>query len=522
MSRSGRAANGFLTSILQYASQIVVQALLAPIVLRVAGREALGAYAAIMQTLSFLALVDIAHSWSLERFLGQSIGLADGGARFRHVFTTARTLLLITNTIFAGLTFIFSLFISKLFHLSPGIAHQAKEALYVIAIWSIFRTPLAAYLNASVATQDLAATNLIGTLLGASRAVASLIFVLLGGGLFGLMLSGTIVEAAGMFLYRVRFKKLNPTLMPSWGIPEPALLREMVGFGGHAMFLNVGNMLVFSSGNTFAGMTSGAAVASTYYTSQMPTMTAYNMILRLSDSATPAINELWGRNDRERLKLALMRLTRFLVLLSLPLATGVMLFNRDLVVSWVGPQQYAGRLLTITLGSFCLVIAIQRVAIVYSFVLGWMRLLTITAFTQGLANLGLALYLGKRLGLGGITLALVIVVLPQTFLLWRKIGKFFSFNPTVFLAQAILRCAPALAVASALGLLVHHFVTIRQKHLLPFFAEALVFIFAYSILAYRYSLVDQDKGDINRYLGTFARRGRSLLGRPVLEGGDIG
>jgi peptidoglycan biosynthesis protein MviN/MurJ (putative lipid II flippase) len=142
-----------------------------------------------------------------------------------------------------------------------------------------------------------------------------------------------------------------------------------------------------------------------------------------------------------------------------------------------------------------------------------MRLLTITAFTQGLANLGLALYLGKKLGLGGITLALVIVVLPQTYLLWRKIGRFFEFSPAAFLSLSILRCVLPLAAASALSLVVHHFVNIRHKHLLPFFAEALVFIFVYSLLAYRFSMVEQDKGDVDRYVGAFAQRIGSMFGR---------
>ena len=60
MGRSSRAAKGFLTSVFQYTSQVLIQILLAPIVLKVAGRETLGAYAAIMQTLGFLMLVDIA------------------------------------------------------------------------------------------------------------------------------------------------------------------------------------------------------------------------------------------------------------------------------------------------------------------------------------------------------------------------------------------------------------------------------------------------------------------------------
>jgi O-antigen/teichoic acid export membrane protein len=513
MSRSARAASGFLTSVLQYISQILVQALLAPVVLRLAGREALGAYAAIMQTLGFLALVDVAHSWSLERFLGQSIGLPDGGARFRRVFTTARTLLLISNTVFAILTLIFSLYIARLFHLSPGIALQARHALYVIAVWAIVRTPLAAYGNASIATQDLAATNMIGTLLGASRAVASLLFVLGGAGLFGLMLSSTVVEACGECLYRVRFKRLHPHLMPNWGIPDKPLLREMLGFGGHAMFLNVGNMLVFSSGNTLAGLTSGAAVASSFYTSQMPAMTAYNMMLRLSDSATPAINELWGLQEIERLKHALMRLTRFLLVMALPLAAGVMLFNHDLVVAWVGPAQYAGTLLTVTVALFCVIIAVQRVSIVYAFVLGWIRLLTVTAFAQGLANFALAYYLGRRLGLGGITLALVIVVLPQNILLWRRLGKFFEINVPAFLAQCLLRSVLPLGAAAALSLLVHAHVIIAPRHLGGFMAEALTFTAVYSILAYWFSLSPHDREDVNRYLRALAKIGGSARQR---------
>lgn len=93
MSRSGRAAKGFAASIVQFWTQMLVQVLLAPIVLHVAGRETLGAYAAIMQTLGFLYLFDVVGDWSLERFLAQATGQEDGGARFRVLFTTARTLI---------------------------------------------------------------------------------------------------------------------------------------------------------------------------------------------------------------------------------------------------------------------------------------------------------------------------------------------------------------------------------------------------------------------------------------------
>jgi O-antigen/teichoic acid export membrane protein len=516
MSRSARAAKGFAASIVQYCTQILVQILLAPIVLKVAGRETLGAYAAIMQMLSLLALVDIAGSWSLERFLSQATGLDDNGARFRNVFTSARTILLATNSIFALLVIVFSFFIARLFHLSPGVAREASRALYVIAAWAVLRTPLAAYGNASIATQDIAAANLIGALAGVLRTVASLAFVLAGGGLFGLMLAGTVAEAIGSLLYRFRFRRLNPHFHARWGFPDKALLREMLGFGGHAAFLNVGNMLFFSSGNMIAGLTSGAAAASSFYTTQMPTTTIYNLIYRMTEAATPAINELHGRKDHHKVREAFIRLCRLLLLFNLPLAVGVLIFNRDLVVSWVGTQQYAGTLLTASLAAFCVVNAMQKLAILFSFIFGWVRLLSITALLQGLANFGLAFYLGRRLGLGGITLALVLVLLPQLVILLRKLDGHLKIGVVQLLGGAVIRSIVPLAAATALGLLVHAHVTIAHRHFVGLFAELLTFAAVYAALAWFFMVNERDRHDLRRMVNSlFLRRRRTLP--PVVE-----
>jgi O-antigen/teichoic acid export membrane protein len=513
MSRSARAAKGFAASIVQYCTQILVQVLLAPIVLKVAGRETLGAYAAIMQTLTFLQLVDIAGSWSLERFLAQANGYDDNGTRFRNVFTTARTMLLVTYSAFGFLVLVFSVFVGRLFHLSPDVALQAKRALYVIAAWAVIRTPLAAYSAASIAMQDIAATNLIGALAGVLRTVASLGFVAAGAGLFGLMLAGTVAEGIAFLLYRTRYRKVNPGLSPSWGFPDKALMREMLSFGGHTVFLNLGNMLFFSSGNMLAGLTNGAAAASSFYTSQMPTTTVYNMIYRMTEAATPAVNELYGRKDYDKVRNALVRLSRLLLLFNLPLAVCVLIFNRDLVVTWVGVQQYAGTLLTVSLAAFCVVNAIQRLVILFAFIFGWMRLLSITAVIQGVTNFGLAFYLGKKLGLGGITLALAIVLLPQLVILTRKISEFLQVKLVALLANTAVRSLVPLAAATAAGLLVHSHVVIARHHYRGLFSEFSAFAAVYTILAWFFMTTDQDRNDASRFVKGIVSRWRKTPNR---------
>jgi O-antigen/teichoic acid export membrane protein len=259
-----------------------------------------------------------------------------------------------------------------------------------------------------------------------------------------------------------------------------------------------------------AGITSGASLASSYYTTQMPTMTAYNMMKRFSDSATPAVNELWGRHEKERLRKALLRITRLLMSLTLPLAVGAILFNHDLVIAWVGPRQYAGTLLTASLAAFCIVASIQRVAIDYSFVFGWMRLLTATTLIQGIANFALAFVLAKTLGLGGIMLALTIVIVPQTAILWHRVGKFLDVNVVALYGECFLRASLPLSAAALVSWgLVHRFLIIRQHAFLPLTAEILAFTLVYGILAYPLLLLQHDRDEIKRYGRTFAMRGRT-------------
>ena len=520
MSRSARAAKGFAASMLQYCTQILLQIVLAPLVLKLAGRETLGAYAAISQTLSLLALVDIAGSWSLERFLGQARGIEDGGERFRRVFTTSRTISFLSNLIFALLVVIFSFWIAPLFHLGDLVATGARRALYVIAMWSVVRTPLIAYENALIATQDLVATSFISALVGILRAVASLVFVLCGAGLFGLMLSGTIAGAVGSILYRTRFRRLHANLVPRWGIPDRPLLREMLGFSFHSAFLNVGNMLFFTSGNMLAGLTNGAAAASTYYTTQMPMTTIYTMINRLTDSATPAINELFGAGELERLRKVFLRLVRLLLLMAMPLSIGVLLFNRDVVTTWVGEQQFAGKLMTISLAIYCVTLGIQNLAILFAFVFGWVRLLSLTALLQGVANFGLAFYLGKRLGVGGVTLALVLVLLPQLVVLLIKIDRYLHIQSALFIAQCLLQSAFPLAAASALGYMVHGHVQIAHRHYASLAAELSMFAAVYSALAWRFQLADEDRSDARRYAQRIYHRLRSITGRSNTSPGE--
>jgi peptidoglycan biosynthesis protein MviN/MurJ (putative lipid II flippase) len=149
------------------------------------------------------------------------------------------------------------------------------------------------------------------------------------------------------------------------------------------------------------------------------------------------------------------------------------------------------------------------VAVDYSFVFGWMRLLTTTTLIQGIANFVLALFLAKTLGLGGIMLALTIVVLPQTAILWHRVGKFLDVNVFTLYGECFLRALVPLSASSLVSwYLVHRYLRIRQHAFLPLIAEILAFMLVYSALAYSFILLAHDRKEIKRYGRSFASRGR--------------
>ncbi|MGC8549294.1 MAG: hypothetical protein ACP5M4_06310 [Acidobacteriaceae bacterium] len=514
MSRSDRAAKGFVAALVQYASQIAVQVLLAPLVLKMAGRETLGAYAAIMQAVGLLGLVNFSSSWVLDRYLAQATGLEDSGERFRNVFITARTVLLATNIIFAILLVIGSQFIGRIFHLTPMIAAEARYALYVIAVWAILSTVFAAYGNASLATQDIAAFNIIGTGLNVARSVVSLLYVLAGGGLFGLMLAGTSVDVAGGFLYRRRFLKMNPGFRAGWGIPDKALLREILRFGGYSTFMNIGNRLFVSSTNLVAGITTGAIGASAFYSSQMPATTAYNMLYRLTESATPAVHELYGKREMQKLSATFVRLLRLMLMMTFPLAVGVILFDKDVVTCWVGAPLYAGALMSNALGLYISLSAIQGIVIVFCFAIGWVRLLAASSFLVGITNFGLGLLLGHLLGLGGIMLSLVLVMIPQVLVLLSRLDRTLEVNTLAVVGKLFLRSIIPLGLASLSALFVHSKVVIAKHHFSGLLLECLTFVILYSPVTYLLVMNHQDQADFQRYLSKAVFGARRLIGWP--------
>jgi len=498
MSRTSRVVAGTVTGWVQFFLNLCLQLTIIPLLLKVAGQETLGAYAILIQVLGYIALVDLGLSATTMRFLSQAYGYDDNGERFRNVLSIARTCLLVTNIAFAILAVLFSVWLNDFVNLSEALITDSRISIYLIAIWALIRSPWVVYTGGLIAIQKMASANMIYMLGNIVRLLFSIGFVLAGMGLVGLILANILAEVVSTILFTGFFRKHYGKLKLAWKLPDQKLFKEILGFSLHILIINISSLLIFSTDNMVVGFLYGAVATSIYYSTQVPAQSGYNLILLISRNASPAINELYARNDINSLQNVFIRLHRYTLLLASPFVIGLLLLNKTFIVLWVGPQQYAGDLMTWGLAGLALIMCISGVSNVFVQAKGNIRFLSMLTFFEGVLNLLLSLWLGRKIGISGVLLATLFTHIPTTvYLQWRAQNDL-KIGFLLFLRKSVLPAASLSALAAILLIVLT--AIIHPVNWIAFIGTALSFLFAYSLLCYRFALEGIERTKLLNYL----------------------
>lgn len=506
--RAERATKGTLVSFLQYGTQIVLQLFLAPLVLSIAGQETFGAYVLLMQVLGYIAMSDLGISVSLNVFMARATGCDDSARRLLVVLSTARNFLCISNSFTVFIILLLSTKIDFLFQHAQSNSESFQRCLIILAVWQVIKSPWSVYGVSLSATQNLATAGFIGIAGNTGRVVFSLSFLFFGMGLEGLVLGSVLSDALSFALSTWQFRKIYPTLRPSWGISDRILLKEMLLFGMQSMLINIAWRLVYLTDNIVVGYLFGTAAVSVYYSTQIPTTIAFNLVNRFHDNASPALNELAARGEMGKLRKNFLRLHRLSLMLALSFAGGIFLLNQKFVTLWVGTLQYAGDTMTAALSAFVVLITINHLSYIFFISSGRIFVFGLIGILEGLTNLGLSFWLGRIIGLEGVMLASVVANIPATalvlFISMRRLDiKFIEY---IFLC-VFRPIAPAVIgylSAYAFGEI------INSEGWLIFISQGFIMAVMCSFTSYLFCLDKYDKEFINLIIKKFINKNSKI------------
>ena len=420
VSRTSKAIKGLIASAVQLIVLIVLQAILAPTILKIAGQEVLGAYSVVMQVIGYGLILDFGLSVALSRYLAQSFSAGDYGVKFKKIFNIGQFFILATNT----LLFIFLLTLAhnvdSIIVNSDEVIGDARAALYILAAWTILRTPLSLYGHALLASQNMAAANIASLIGGVGRLMLSISFVYCGWGLIGLVLANIISEFLVLALQKIYFNKAYPHLNVKWSRPDAPLLKELFRFGMMYWGVNLAAVLTIGSDSIIVGNIFGAATVSIFYTTKIPSFLITQFIYKISDNAAPAVNELISQANFNGLRSSYLKILRYSLLLVIPVAIGIIGFNEEFIKLWVGKTQYAGNIMSFSLACFAITQVINHINAMFTLAIGDMRKWMLVSIITGVMTIGSAYLLGKNFGMQWVMVAIAVMDLPIMIFLMQR------------------------------------------------------------------------------------------------------
>lgn len=403
MSRTRKALGGAASGMFGYVLQVSSQVLVIPLVLAIAGQEAMGAYAALTQLISYLGLIDIGFGSAAYWYLASASGRDDNGEHFRFLLAKIRSVLFIVNTGFAILVLIASTQLHLLLSLSGTTALRARYGLYLLAIWALAKAPLSTYALALRSSQYLAEANVIAIVGNVVRLGAILPLLNSGLGVLGLIVANLLGDIITTAAQGVLFMRRCPTLRPRFH-GGPPILREMFAFGAFALVANSGHLLALGTDNLVVSKLFGPASAAVYYATYAPAQVVWQTLFRIPASAGPGLAELSGAKNHKALADVYLKLMRYGILVSVPAALCLLGLHQPVISIWVGAQQYAGQLMTVSLALFIVLALPNAVCGTILTSMGVVRRVAAFVFAEGIVNLILSLSFASLYGFQGVAM----------------------------------------------------------------------------------------------------------------------
>ena len=427
--RLARIIHGGLSALLGRGVGLIVSAISLPLTVRYLGPQRYGIWVTVSTTVVMLAVMDLGVANSLTNAISRAYAASDR-ALARRFYASAFWISLAISTVL-GLSAVLlwpHVDWASLFHLADrAAAHEASLCVAVALAFFLLSLPLNLINRVLSGYQQTQITNYFSLLSNVLGLAAILIVIHLHGTLLNLMcfysgtlLAGTVFLNLWVHLWDKRW------LFPTPRSVSKKALRDLMNTGLGFFILQVAGLIVFNSDNIVITHYLGAAEVAPYSVTWR--LAGYAAILQTAifPSLWPAYSEAYARGDYAWVRRTFWNAVR----LSLGATAAAILilsfFGQTLIRWYVGSSAVPNQLLLLAICAWtllsagmdlqaCLLAAINRVK--------WQGILSAIA---AVVNIGLSIYLVKRLGSLGVVLGtmlsyILVLVVPQTVIVWRAL-----------------------------------------------------------------------------------------------------
>ncbi len=399
------------SGLLSKGTNLLVNLLLVPVMLRQLGAESYGLWITITGTVNMFVLLDIGIANTLTNLISEAYA-ADNRKLAGEYFSSAFwTVCAVSVAIGLAIALAWpSIDWPSLFNISdPTLANSTKQAVATSVVLLLLSLPAGLAARLLAGYQEMHLANIFAALGSLGSLGGVLIGLHQGAGLAGLVAgyAAPIVGANILSLLWLIFH-YKPWIRPSPRLLHLVHVRRILYSGGQFFIIQVAGLVVMNSDNlVLSHYLSPAAV------------TPYNVTWRLVGyvlalqglpvgAMWPALAEAYARRDLPWIQQAYRRMRSMTLVILLVACTVLLPFGKSIIRVWAGAAAVPGNMLLLLM---CCWMCLCAVTVYQANLMGAVSRVGRQAASSGVAaavNLALSLWWVRSLGQAGVILATVV------------------------------------------------------------------------------------------------------------------
>jgi len=371
------------------------------------GQSAYGLWVLTASVTFYFSMLNLGYSWALLKFVAQYRAHRDASALNQIVSTMFFVFTGIGLVAYAiGAIIAFNL--HHVFNLTTDQAATGRSLLLVISFYIALGIPFSVFGAIMNGFQRKYLNGIIGITTSIVVAAVNIVVLLMGYGLLELVIATTAVRVLSYVGYRLNAYRVFPALRVSARLVRLSRLKELTGFSLYMLLIDLANKLNYATDTIVIGIFLTTAAVAIWAVAQRLIELTQRLTDQLNGALFPVVVDSATLGNVDRLKTVLLQGTRLSLAMVLPIATALALLAQPLVLLWVGPQFSA----SVTIIHILAAVVTFRVGNATATTLlkgaGHHRLLALSNFGIGLANLALSVILVRRYGLPGVAIGTLI------------------------------------------------------------------------------------------------------------------
>jgi O-antigen/teichoic acid export membrane protein len=325
-----------------YVWQLLVSLLLIPFIIHRIGMEQFGIWVlleVIVLYLSFLdftgiggAFVKFIAEYHAKKNFEQCNQVINLGWAYYTVFWV----------IMAALILLFREPLLRLFHIPPDIFSTVSLVFIGILMISFIRGSFAVFRSVLLGLQRMDITNIIAILASLVNATGVILFLSLGFGLKGLVMSGLVVAFFTVILQTVFAYKIFPQMRFRPFSFNKDIFKKTFIYGVNIRIASISELINTHVDKILLGYFLNTALVGAYELGAKIARIARSFPEQLLPAILPASSELHALEDKENLQKLYTRGSKYLSLLTFPLAFFIITNASLIIILWMGNRGFPG------------------------------------------------------------------------------------------------------------------------------------------------------------------------------------